>query len=568
MTWVRPIEWRAYGVVRAFAVLGVVSSAIGCASGPLSSLRFQNRDPIADAEDRRPIRRPASYAPGEFEHEFDVVVRTEATYALAVPGPIPAANTNALDEVPDSSWFQNRIGARDLTAAELLYGPGAGGPDPSVPLRIRSAKVTGTVPGFIVEDASGARYILKFDPDEPETESGAEVVVQRLLWAAGYNVPENHIVHLERSDLVLAADSTKEAGGEEHPLAEHEVDRLLAAAPRAPGGRGYRALASKYLAGKPVGGYPMAGTRSDDPNDRIAHEHRRDIRAQKVFFAWLGHTDVKVANTLDMWIESPKGSGWGHVEHYLLDFGKALGVWGLRASREVDGYAPHFDYGYALGSLLAFGAWRRPWEGIEPPGLRGVGRYDAEHFDPGVYSPANPFTPFFYADRFDGFWAAKIIARFRPEHIAAAVEAAEYSDPRARDYLVKTIVARQRATLRHWFTRVNPLDRFVVATGRAGIGVCATDLLLEHRLGDPSQTRYAVTAYDWDGHVLGHARTAPGASSGDVCVSSLKMGRTHAGYTMVVYETFRGDRRTSPVVVHLARHPATGRLRVIGVERR
>ena len=47
------------------------------------------------------------------------------TNTFASPGdrePIRAVNINTLDEVPDSSWFTNRIGIRDL----LDYGDHAG----------------------------------------------------------------------------------------------------------------------------------------------------------------------------------------------------------------------------------------------------------------------------------------------------------------------------------------------------------------------------------------------------------------------------------------------------------
>ena len=35
----------------------------------------------------------------------------------------PALNVNTLGEVPDSSWFTNRIGQYDLTVDDVLRGP-------------------------------------------------------------------------------------------------------------------------------------------------------------------------------------------------------------------------------------------------------------------------------------------------------------------------------------------------------------------------------------------------------------------------------------------------------------
>ena len=51
--------------------------------------------------------------------------------------------------------------------------------------------------------------------------------------------------------------------------------------------------------GRPVGGFRFYGTRSDDPNDVVPHEHRRELRAYGTFAAWVNHVDSKSINTLD-----------------------------------------------------------------------------------------------------------------------------------------------------------------------------------------------------------------------------------------------------------------------------
>ncbi|MCP4448452.1 MAG: hypothetical protein GY811_24380 [Myxococcales bacterium] len=55
----------------------------------------------------------------------------------------------------------------------------------------------------------------------------------------------------------------------------------------------YRGFASKFLPGLPIGGIAPEGMRSDDSNDIVPHQHRRELRGQYVFFSWLNHTDVK-----------------------------------------------------------------------------------------------------------------------------------------------------------------------------------------------------------------------------------------------------------------------------------
>ena len=527
-------------------------------------MRFANHAPITVIVDA-PVPEPAPYKRGVLSARVESFTRTRLLHDMTLPGPMPALDVNALDEVPDSSWFRNRIGAQGVTPEQIRRGPG-GGPDLTKPLQILSSKSTGTAPGLNVRDARGDEYLLKFDPGAPEAETGADILVQRLLWAAGYNVPENHVVHLARRDFVLAPGAIhKQLGRPDRPLTVRDLDALLALVPRTGNGR-YRCLVSKRISGKPVGGFPMAGVRGDDANDRIPHEHRRELRALRVFFAWLGQSDVKEDNTLDVWIED-RATARGRVIHYLLDFGKALGVWGLARERELDGYAPHFDYTLAARSLFSFGLWRRPWEGVRGPPLRGVGRYEAEHFDPGMYSPANPYAPFLYTDRNDAFWAARIIARFGRQHIAAAVAAAQYSDPRARNYLITTILARQRKTLRHWFARVSPLDRLAVDVDAHGFQICAIDLSVAYRLDDPGQRRYGLSVHDKEGGVLARPRGLHAAPDGRVCSGRLPSARTRDGYTMVAYTVWRGDTALPPMIVHLARDPASARLRVIGIER-
>jgi len=93
-------------------------------------------------------------------------------------GPREAANTNALDEVPDSTWFTNRHARRRLSAEALAQGPNTGHPPSATgPLVVLSGKSLGMTPGFVMRDAKGDRYVVKFDPpDYPDLATGAELV--------------------------------------------------------------------------------------------------------------------------------------------------------------------------------------------------------------------------------------------------------------------------------------------------------------------------------------------------------------------------------------------------------
>jgi hypothetical protein len=48
------------------------------------------------------------------------------TRFLAADKGYEAKNVNAFDEVPDSSWFTNRIGVHAMSVDDILYGPCGG----------------------------------------------------------------------------------------------------------------------------------------------------------------------------------------------------------------------------------------------------------------------------------------------------------------------------------------------------------------------------------------------------------------------------------------------------------
>jgi hypothetical protein len=282
-------------------------------------------------------------------------------------------------------------------------------------------------------------------------------------------------------------------------------------------------------------------------------------------FAWLDHVDAQESNFLDMWV---KDGGRHYVKHYLLDFGKGLGVMNTTGINPRHGREYVVDFAAILRSLVTAGTVKRPWEGRDASELRGVGMFDAEGFDPGRWKPDSPaYVPFLTADRFDKFWGARILIRFTREQIRAAVEAGRLSDPRAVDYHPDPLIARQRATARYWFDRVNPLDRFAASAGATGATLCFDDLALAYRLGgDPAATQYRVTTYDAEVRPLGPVDSVHPDPAGHACTAPLASAPSADGYTIVRVETVRPgfDQAT---FVHIARDPASGAARVIGIWR-
>jgi hypothetical protein len=286
-------------------------------AGSAASPRFLNDDPIQVQPDTRD-------AAGIKADEVSLFV--DLAYNLisgAGPRAGRAGNLNSVDEVPDSSWYTNRAGARPLTADEIAIGPDTTSGPAGGSWTITSSKSDGITPGFTVNDTAGRRWFLKFDPPGYRgMATGTEVAVTKLMWALGYNVAENHIAHLRREQLAIGATATfTPKSGRKRPMRPADVDSLLAGVDRDADGT-YRVVASKALDGTPIGRIRFFGTRTDDPNDIVPHEDRRELRGYGVFAAWLNHVDAKAINSLDTLVTE---NGRSFVRHHLLDFASALG---------------------------------------------------------------------------------------------------------------------------------------------------------------------------------------------------------------------------------------------------
>ncbi len=536
------------------------------ASHQLPAVRYTNAPAVTAVDDRRDVpEEPAVRVSYEHLYHYDGTIHRRLVRAMELPPPQRALGVNALDEVPDSTWFTNRIGVRDLSLDELRAGPARiDSPELYKPWTIKSTKIGGTEIGFIIKDTRGIKFLLKFDPAGfPEQETATHVIVGKLLWACGYNTTEDFVVTLRRDDLVIAPDAVvKDDRGNERKLDRSELDARFARIDIDGDGE-IRGMASRWLAGKPIGGFPSEGVRDDDVNDRIPHELRRDLRGAYPIFAWLDHVDIQESNFLDMWTTDPRDPQRHYVLHYLIDFGKSLGVMDTTGRNPRHGYDYVIDFVEMTRSLITAGTLPRAWEGREQPPLRGVGLYTADGFDPGRWKPDFPsYVPLLVADRVDKLWGTKILMRFTREQLRAIVETGRLSDPRSVDYLVDTLVARQRVTGAYWFSRTNPLDRFVVRDG----GLCFDDLMLAYELGPrPADTRYAITTFDASDRELASLEARPD-DRGHACTASLPLAPGGDGYTIVRVATTRPG-FTGETFVHVARDGATGTSRVIGIWR-
>jgi hypothetical protein len=448
-------SYRIPGRMTGLVWTAIVIAALSAKSDGLmsSSLLFYDDDPVAREVDTK-------NASDVQERKINLIYH-QSKHLFATPGDTEdrrALNVNTIDEVPDSSWFVDRILARNgpsVTVRDVARGPGAGvGPAPGRWI-VLSSKRQGITPGFTVLDANRDRWVIKVDPpSNPEMASGAEVVVTKLFHAIGYHVPENAIAEMRRDNLVLTNESTTIGmNGSERRMREDDLDAMLRGAARRPDGS-FRVLASRLLPGRPLGGFYYYGTRPDDPNDVVPHEHRRELRGLGVFAAWVNHHDVIAINTLDTLI--PEGDR-RVVRHHLIDFGSTLGSAAVRPRRFDHGHQYAVEPRSLLTNALSLGLHVRPFERVRYRDLPSVGRFSADRFDPVRWKPEVPNPAFLRARADDLFWGARRVMAFTDEMISAAVSSASYSDERAARHITETLVARRDLIGRAWLTSVNPI---------------------------------------------------------------------------------------------------------------
>jgi hypothetical protein len=444
-------------LTRAVVLLAVLAASYA------ASPRFFPDDPLWIDDDK------AFDASGAAEQEdsngYDFV-----THTFIRPGDrrnVRAMNINTLDEVPDSSWFTNRIGRNAMTLEEVVRGPDR--PMPPITFDgwvVSGGKGSGVQPGFRMRDAAGQLYQIEVDPPEhPELATGAEIIGTAFYHAFGYHTVDVYLAEIDSTTLRIAdtAMMRDPLTGRQRRLGRRDLDDVFRRAARQANGR-YRVLVSRFAAGKPLGNFRYYGTRPDDPNDIVPHEHRRELRGARVFGAWLNHDDSRGVNSLDM-LETQNGRG--HIRHFMFDFGSTLGSGTVFAQRHRAGNEYIFEQAPGWKTLATLGLYVRPWMLIDYPDVpRSIGRFEGDAFDAREWRPEYPNPAFDNMRPDDAFWAARVVARFTPEMIRGVVEKARYSDPRATEYMTETLIKRRANVLRTWLNDVNPsVDPTLAASG-------------------------------------------------------------------------------------------------------
>lgn len=446
--------------------LGAWLALVAAASLTVSAQkpRFYPDDPIWKEPISQDVKNASRYEP-------DLAYQTLENLFWRPGDPVlgqRAKNINTIDEVPDGAFFTNRAGRMPLTpeavarAANTSDGPAQG------KWTVVSAKSDGVTPGFTIRDSANQLWFIKFDPPGWRgMATGSEIVAAKLFWAAGYHTAEYHIGQLQPSNLVIGKDTRITPPGEAaRPMNQSDIAWLLSRADRDPDGS-YRVILSKATPGRPVGRIKFYGTRADDPNDVVPHEHRRELRGYYVFAAWLNHVDAKGINSLSTLITE---NGRSFIRHYLLDFGSALGSAAIGPREGWEGYEALLEEPGEIGTrALALGfkipVWRTQ-DYFESPA---IGRLPRDHskWDPEAWWPHITNAAFRHMRPDDTFWAATKLAAISDDMIRAAVAEGRFGDRESEEFLVKAIADRRVRILQTFLPKINPIsDPALGADGR------------------------------------------------------------------------------------------------------
>jgi hypothetical protein len=542
------------GLSRLLAVIGL---AIGLATNHAAAQTFYPDDPLP----REPTPLPA---PDPGRRNLSVLLEAAAA-TFGRPGErhpgngvIAAQGVNTLGEVLDGAWYVNRHGRTRMSAEELRRGSGNDQPPSTTgPWHVLLLKNDDVRPTIVFRDENNRVYRLRFDSrGAPELATGAEMISSRFFHALGYHVPETYLAMVDRERLVVetnATEVTSNAGV--RPLLSRQIDRLLAGVERRTDGR-YRATVLKVPteAISLVGPYQLFGTRSDDPNDIVPHEHRRDLRGLYVFAAWLNHTHMDALHTFD--IVAQREGEPPYIRHYLLDFMATLGS-GLSGQKAVwEGHDPVYGQKTTLQNIAGFGLYTPAWMRASYPDLPAVGRLESETFEPGTWTPLYDLAPFANRLPDDTFWAARQVMAFTDDDIRAIVQVAQYSNPAVDRWIADCLIDRRNRIGRVYLTRVLPLDDIAVR----GTELAYVDLAAQYKFAEPRPFRVDWAMFDnkagkpaallatTEGHQI--PPEASGVPDGSYVLAHIRMDGTSAG-----------------TAVNVVLRRETSGLRVVGIDR-
>jgi len=184
------------------------AAALTIASSHAAAPKFYPDDPLP----REPETQDASRAVNSDVDLFsDLLINLFMKPGDVTPG-VRAGNINTIDEVPDSSWFTNRIGVRDLPIAEITRGPSKferlDATDWTI---VRGKSPGGFHPGFVAQHPGdpGQVYQLEVDHvDHPQMATGAELIGTLVYHALGYHTEDVYAIRVDPARITISDKAT------------------------------------------------------------------------------------------------------------------------------------------------------------------------------------------------------------------------------------------------------------------------------------------------------------------------------------------------------------------------
>ncbi|MCP4627489.1 MAG: hypothetical protein GY850_28845, partial [bacterium] len=472
----------------------------------------------------------------------------------------------AFDEVPNSTWFTNRNAQNPMSVEEIARGPHTGtGPDTEGDWIVTKAKIAGMAPGFFITDSRGDRYIIKFDMiGWSELSTGAEVVSTKILHASGYHVPENYISVFDPKKVKMG-DKVKftDNRGRKRFMTQADLDGIFKLVEHLPDGR-IRGHASKFVDGIPVGSFRFKGTRPDDPNDFIPHEHRREIRGLRVMGSWIQHYDTNLGNTFDSYVTK---NGRSYVRHYLIDFGGTFGSSIYGAMPKEYGNIHNVDLPRTLALVFTLGLYVPRWERYDTIPHISVGAWESKTFKPNRFRFINPCEAFVNMTDRDGYWGAKIVMSFTDEQIDALVHEGQYSNADAEKYIARILKERRDKIGQYYYAQVNPLDNFtLINLESGGCELHFDDMLVKGKLSEKEGITYKHLLATGDSRLQWN--DAEKTESNAITIPKDKIPDDLSGFLIVHIKSKHDEKKWSREMrVYLQKSENNARLTMVGVRR-
>ena len=215
---------------------------------------FDAHDPVTLVDDT--VGDASAFENVELSDTFDLLENT-----FGSPGDATAKRAldlNTLDEVPNSSWFTNRIGVRTMPIRELVRGGNKF--DPAEAREWDRWVVTsgkgpgGRQPGFRAERPGdpGQMYQLEVDPpDYPRLATGAEMIGSLIYHALGFSVEDVYVLKVDPRNITISDKATIRDASGRRRFTRQDLANILRVGAKDAEGRVY--LSATRFDGEDVG---------------------------------------------------------------------------------------------------------------------------------------------------------------------------------------------------------------------------------------------------------------------------------------------------------------------------